>query len=88
MTSAHSGVSARLVHEYHEVFGRHHGRFALIVLLLVVLVASYGVPYVIAMLQGLVTYDLGPYEPKDLDRAKWLDRHRHDVPERSPDADR
>ena len=82
------GPVRQLLHWYHAAVGHHHTRFVLVGLLLIVLVASLAVPYAVRLLQGLASYDLDPYEPKDLERAERLDRRHGDERDRAPHADR
>ena len=58
----------------------HHPRFVLVALVLMLLVALVVVPFVLRILEALVSYDLGPYEPKDRQRGERLERRDERAP--------
>jgi hypothetical protein len=53
---------------------RRRAHFHLAVLLTIVVVAYAGVPLVARVVESLRGYDPGHFEPKDLERAAWLQR--------------
>lgn len=56
---------------YHRHFG-HHGRFHLAVIFTIFVVAYVVVPRVARLLESVAGYNPMAYEPKDLDRQRWL----------------
>ena len=63
---------------YHRHFG-YHGRFHVAVLFTIFVVAYVVVPRVARFLESIADYNPTGYEPKDLDRQRWL-------PEPNPSA--
>ncbi len=56
---------------YHRHFG-HHGRFHLAVVFTIFVVAYVVVPRVARLFESIAGYNPTGYEPKDLDRQRWL----------------
>lgn len=56
---------------YHRHFG-YHGRFHLAVIFTIVVVAYVVVPRVARLFESMAGYNPTAYEPKDLDRQRWL----------------
>ncbi len=59
---------------YHRRFGRH-ARFNFAVILTIVVVAWVAVPNVARFVNAWAGYAPMHYEPKDLERQSWLERH-------------
>jgi hypothetical protein len=59
---------------YRRRFGRHT-RFNFAVVLTIVLVAWVAVPSVARFVNAWAGYSPAHYEPKDLERQTWLERH-------------
>jgi len=57
---------------YHRHFG-HHGRFHLAVGFTIFVVAYVVVPRVARLFESVAGYNPTAYEPKDLDRQRWLE---------------
>ena len=55
---------------YHRRFGRRE-RFAVAVVVTIVVVAYVIVPWVTRVVEGLASYDPGPYSPRDFARSAW-----------------
>ena len=56
---------------YHRHFG-YHGRFHLAVIFTIFVVAYVVVPRVARLFESISGYNPMVYEPKDLDRQRWL----------------
>ena len=56
---------------YHRHFG-HHGRFHLSVVFTIFVVAYVVVPRVARLVESIARYNPTVYEPKDVDRQRWL----------------
>ena len=56
---------------YHRHFGRH-GRFHVAVIFTIFVVAYVVVPRVARLFESFAGYNPTGYEPKDLDRQRWL----------------
>jgi hypothetical protein len=56
---------------YHRHFG-YHGRFHLAVIFTIFVVAYVVVPRVARLFESITLYNPTGYEPKDLDRQRWL----------------
>ena len=56
---------------YHRHFG-YHGRFHLAVIFTIFVVAYVVVPRVARLFESIAFYNPTGYEPKDLDRQRWL----------------
>jgi hypothetical protein len=57
---------------YHRYFG-YRGRFHLAVIFTIVVVAYVVVPRVARLFESIAGYNPTGYEPKDLDRQRWLE---------------
>jgi hypothetical protein len=64
---------------YHRHVG-YHTRFHLAVLFTIVVVAYVVVPRVARLFESIARYNPGGYEPKDLDRERWLREHGPTLP--------
>jgi hypothetical protein len=56
---------------YHRHFG-YHGRFHVAVVLTIIVIAYVVVPRVARLFESVARYSPAHYEPKDLDRERWL----------------
>lgn len=56
---------------YHRHFG-YHGRFHLAVIFTIFVVAYVVVPRVARLFESIALYNPTGYEPKDLERERWL----------------
>jgi hypothetical protein len=56
---------------YHRRFG-YHGRFHLAVIFTIFVVAYVVVPRVARLVESIAGYNPMVYEPKDVDRQRWL----------------
>jgi hypothetical protein len=56
---------------YHRYFG-YHGRFHVAVIFTIFVVAYVVVPRVARLFESIALYNPTGYEPKDVDRQRWL----------------